>query len=43
MLKQSRHFETWDAQVILVFFSLHLFTLQAIYIVLQDWKIKDAI
>jgi len=24
-------------------FFLHLFILQAIYIVLQDWKIKDAI
>ena len=26
-----------------VYFFLHLFILQAIYIVLQDWRIKDAI
>ena len=27
----------------IVYFFLHLFILQAIYIVLQDWRIKDAI
>ena len=26
-----------------IYFFLHLFILQAIYIVLQDWRIKDAI
>ena len=26
-----------------VYFFLHLFILQAIYVVLQDWRIKDAV